>query len=180
MSEIVKYGATAKWLHWLVGLIVIIMLVFGPGLEDMPLDERQQTIVGHAGLGTLVLLLMLFRWPWRLTHEAPGPTDAMRPWQVRLSRVMHWSLYVLLVLQPIFGIGQAIFLTEYEVVAFNLVDYSSMAADDAQLARLFHIAHGLTARVLMLLVAVHILAALYHQFVQKDSVLKRMLPFGKV
>jgi cytochrome b561 len=180
MSEVVKYGSTAKWLHWLIGLIVIIMLIFGPGLEDMPLDEREQTIVGHAGLGTLVLLLMLFRWPWRLTHEPPGPTDVMGAWQIRLSRMMHWSLYVLLVLQPVFGIMQAMFITDYEVVAFNLIDYSSLASDDQQLARLFHIAHGLTARILMVLVIGHFAAALYHQFVQKDSVLKRMLPFGKV
>ena len=49
-----KYGATAKWLHWLVGVIAIIMLIFGSGLEDMPLDQRQQIIMGHSGLGTLV------------------------------------------------------------------------------------------------------------------------------
>lgn len=176
----VKYGATAKWLHWLIGFIVIIMLIFGRGLEDMPLTEREQTIIGHAGLGTLVLLLMLIRWPWRLTHDAPGPTEVMGPWQIRLSKIMHWGLYVLLVLQPVFGILQAMFITEYEVVAFGLIDYSSMVADDASLARIFHIAHGATAALLSLLVLGHIGAALYHHFVQKDNVLKRMLPFGKV
>ena len=45
MTEILKYGATAKWLHWLVAFFVIIMLIFGPGLEDLPLDEREQMIM---------------------------------------------------------------------------------------------------------------------------------------
>ena len=77
------------------------MLIFGPGLEDMPLDEREQVIMVHSGLGTLVLILMLIRWPWRLTHDVPGPAATMGAWQTRLSKIMHWSLYVLLVLQPI-------------------------------------------------------------------------------
>ena len=175
-----KFGATAKWLHWLIAIIVIIMLIFGPGLEDMPFAEREQTIVGHAGLGTLVLLLMLIRWGWRLSHPAPPPTGSMGPWQIRLAAVMHWSLYGLLLLQPIFGILQAMYIVDYEVVAFNLIDYSSLATDDKSMAKIFHVAHGVTAKLIMLLVLGHIAAAFYHHFVQKDTVLKRMLPFGRV
>ena len=61
-----KYSATAKWLHWLIGLIVIIMLIFGRTMEALPLSEREVIIMGHSGLGTLVLLLMLVRrmWPY--------------------------------------------------------------------------------------------------------------------
>ncbi len=180
MSEVLKYGATAKWLHWLIAFVVIIMLIFGPGLEDLPLDEREQMIMGHSGLGTLVLIMMLIRWPWRLTHEVPGPTSTMGPWQTKLSKIMHWALYVLIFLQPIFGILQAMFITDYEIVAFGVIDYSSMAADDADLARAFHIAHGLNAAIISLLVLGHIGAAFYHHFFQKDDVLRRMLPFGKV
>ena len=137
MAEILKYGATAKWLHWLVTFIVIVMLIFGPGLEDLPLDEREQVIMVHSGLGTLVLILMLIRWRWRLTHDVPGPAGTMGAWQTKLSKIMHWSFYVLLVLQPIFGILQAMYITEYEVVAFGQIAYSSMAADNEQMARIF-------------------------------------------
>lgn len=180
MSNILKYGATAKWLHWLVGVMVMLMLIVGPGLEDLPISEREVIIMGHSGLGTLVLILMLVRWPWRLTHPVPGPTAAMSSLQDRLSRLMHWSFYVLIVLQVIFGIGQAMFLTDYEVLAFGLIPYSSFAADNADVASLFHIAHGLNSKLLSLLVLGHIFAALYHHFWQKDDVLRRMLPFGKI
>ena len=71
-----KYSATAKWLHWLIGLIVIIMLIFGRTMEALPLSEREVIIMGHSGLGTLVLLLMLVRWGWKLSNESPGPTSA--------------------------------------------------------------------------------------------------------
>lgn len=180
MSEMLKYGATAKWLHWLVAFLVILMLIFGPGLEDMPLDVREETIMGHAGLGTLVLLIMFVRIPWRLTHEPPGPTNTMGRWQTRLAGIMHWGLYILIPLQVIFGMLQAMFITEYNVVAFGVIDYSSLAADNEELADIFHICHGLNSKLLTLLVLVHFGAALYHHFFQKDTVLKRMLPFGKV
>ena len=175
-----KYGATAKWLHWLIAVIVIIMLIFGRTLEALPLTEREQIIMGHSGLGTLVLLLMIVRWGWRLSHETPGPTSVMSSRQIQLSKLMHWGLYVLLVLQPIFGILQAMYLTDYEVLAFGVIDYSGLAADDENRARLFHIAHGVNATILSVLVLGHTGAGLYHHFFQKDDVLRRMLPFGKV
>ena len=180
MSEILKYGATAKWLHWLIAFIVIIMLVFGRTLESLPLTEREQMIMAHSGLGTLVLLLMILRWGWRLSHEPPGPASTMGVWQIRLSKTMHWGLYVLFVLQPVLGMAQAMFITDYEVVAFGVIDYSGFTADNAERARLFHVLHGLNATILSVLVIGHIGAAIYHHFIQKDNILRRMMPFGKV
>ncbi len=180
MAEILKYGATAKWLHWLVTFIVIVMLIFGPGLEDLPLDEREQVIMVHSGLGTLVLILMLIRWPWRLTHDVPDPAATMGALQTRLSKIMHWSFYVLLVLQPVLGILQAMYITEYEVVAFGQIAYSSIAVDNEQMAGIFHIAHSVNAKLLTVLVLVHFAAALYQHFWQKDDVLRRRLPFGQI
>ena len=179
MSNLIKYSATAKWLHWFVGIVVIIMLIFGRTMEALPLTEREQIIMGHSGLGTLVLLFMLVRWSWKLSHDSPAPV-AMGAWQTRLSKLVHWMLYVLLVVQPLLGIFQAMYLTDYNVVAFGLIDYSSLAADDAGRARIFHTLHNLNAWLLSALVIGHIAAALYHHYVQKDNALRRMLPFGKV
>jgi cytochrome b561 len=180
MNQPIKFDATAKWLHWLIAVIVIIMLIFGRTMEALPLTEREQIIMGHSGLGTLVLLLMIIRWSWRLSHEPPGPTPTMGSRQIQLSKLMHWSLYILLLLQPIFGIAQAMYITDYEILAFGVIDYSGLAADDAARARIFHIAHGLNATILSVLVIGHIVAGFYHHFFQKDDVLRRMWPFGKV
>ena len=179
MSEIVKYGATFKWLHWFIGIVVILMLIFGRSLESLPLSEREQIIMGHSGLGTIVLLLMLLRWGWRLTHEPPGALETMTVFQTRASKIMHWTLYVLLLLQPVFGIFQAMFITDYQVIAFGVIDYSGLAAADEGMEKIFHVLHGVTATVISVLVIGHIGAAFYHHFHQKDSVMKRMIPFGK-
>lgn len=176
----VQYNATAKWLHWVTGVIIIVMLIAGRTLESLPIDERTQIIMVHSGLGTLVLVLLLARLWWRRGHPPPGPTANLSARQASLSTLMHRALYVLFLLQVFFGIGQAMFLTEYPVVAFGIIDYSSLAAGNEGLARAFHIAHGLNSLILTVLVLGHIGAAFYHHFVQKDSVLKRMLPGGKV
>jgi cytochrome b561 len=180
MSGSLKFDPTAKWLHWLIGTIVIIMLIFGRTMEALPLTEREVIIMAHSGLGTLVLLLMLARWGWRLSHEPPAEISTMGTWQTRLAKLMHWSLYVLLVVQPILGILQAMYIADYEILAFGVIDYSALAADDAERARLFHVLHGLNATVLSILVIGHIGAGLYHHFMKKDAVLRRMLPFGRV
>ena len=180
MSEIVKYGATAKWLHWPVAIIVILMLVFGRTLEALPIPEREQMIMAHSGLGTLVIALMIIRLAWRLSHQPPGATTDMGLWQIRVSKAMHWGLYGLFILQPVLGIMQAMYLTDYEVLAFGVIDYSGLAADDATRAQLFHALHSFNAWILSVLVIGHIIAAFYHHWFQKDDVLRRMIPFGKV
>jgi len=180
MDKVLKYTATAKWLHWFIGLIVIVMLVFGQGLEDLEIPERTETLMIHSGLGTLVLILMLVRLGWRKSHPPPTPESSISDLQVRLSRIMHWTLYTLLFIQPVLGILQAAYIDEYKVIAFGLIDYSALAANDVGIAEIFHTLHAVNAIIISALVIGHIGAALYHHFVQKDQVLRRMIPFGKV
>lgn len=180
MAESPSYDATAKWLHWIAGIIVIVMLIAGRTLESLPIGEREQIIMVHSGLGTLVLALMILRLWWRQGHPVPGPTPNMGPTQVRLSRLMHGGLYVLLILQPLFGIAQAMFLTDYQVLAFGTINYSALAPGNESLARVFHIAHGLNSLIISILVIGHIGAALYHHFKQRDDALRRMWPGGRV
>ncbi|MFT5100155.1 MAG: cytochrome b561 [Flavobacterium sp.] len=180
MEKSLKYTATAKWFHWFLGLVIIVMLVFGRGLEDMEIPERTETLMIHSGLGTIVLILMLVRLAWRKTHQPPDAEASMSEMQVRLSLIMHWSLYGLIILQPILGILQAAYVTEYQVLAFGVIDYASLAADDSGMAQIFHIMHGINATILSVLVLGHTGAALFHHFVKKDHTLRKMIPFGKV
>lgn len=173
-----KYDSVAKWLHWLIAIIVLLMLLGGWGLGDLEGEELVQTIKIHSGLGTLVLILMLIRWAWRLTRNPPEP-EPMKNWQLVLSKATHWAFYGLLVLQPVFGILQAAFI-DYSVKAFGLIDYSSLAVDNKEFYGLFHELHEINAMLLILLAAIHIVAAIYHHFFVKDNVLRRMIPFGKV
>lgn len=180
MNQTNRYSATAKSLHWFLAVVIILMLIAGRTLEDMDIPERTEILMAHSGLGTLVLVLMLVRLVWRQTHQPPAPDSSVSALQVKLSKLMHRTLYALIILQPILGILQAAYLDEYKVIAFGLIDYSAIATDNAGMAKVFHIMHGINATVISILVLGHIGAAFYHHFVQKDQTLKRMLPYGKV
>lgn len=178
VGEKVVYDAVAKWLHWLIALIVLVMLTAGWGLGDLADEELVEVIKIHSGLGTLVLVLMLFRWGWRMTHQPPEP-EPMPAWQRKMASLMHWAFYGLLVLQPVFGILQAAYIN-FSVKAFGLINYSGLAEDNEEVAHLFHELHEVTAMLLVLLVLAHILVAIYHHVIAKDNVLRRMIPFGKI
>jgi cytochrome b561 len=173
-----KYDGVAKALHWIVALFMIVMLTFGWGLDDMPIDERTQTLVVHSSLGLSVLILMVIRLIWRRGHTPPALPDHMPAWQVTASKASHHSLYLFAILQPLLGLGQAMYTSEYIVRPFGL--FSVNMGGNPNLHGIFHEAHEVTAGILVALVLLHLGAALYHHFVQKDTVLKRMLPYGRV
>ena len=172
-----SYTRTAKTLHWMAALFMSVMLIFGWGLEDMPLDEKVQTLVIHSSLGISVLLLMIARLLWRRGHPAPDLPNTMPSWQATASKASHFALYFFAITQPIWGIGQSLF-AKYDVSPFGVGSLSQ--GYDATLNQIFHVLHGLNAFILSALVILHIVAALYHHFIQKDIVLKRMLPFSKI
>ena len=172
-----KYDGVAKTLHWIVALFMIVMLTFGWTLEDMPLDEKVQTLVIHSSLGASVFLLMIARLLWRRGHTPPALPEDMPGWQVMSSKFSHHGLYFFVILQPLFGLGQSMF-ADYDVKPFGLMSVN--LGVNESLHQIFHVLHGLNGRLLVALVLLHLGAALYHHFVQKDTVLKRMLPYGRV
>ena len=170
-----KYDGVAKTLHWIVALLMLVMLTFGWTLEDMPLEETVQTLVIHSSLGLSVFILMFIRLYWRRGHTPPALPDHMPRWQVTASKFSHHGLYFFTILQPIFGVGQSMF-AEYAVTPFGA--FSVNVGANEGLYQIFHVLHGLNGLILVALVLLHLAAALYHHFVQKDTVLKRMLPYG--
>ena len=177
-----SYSRVAKTLHWLIGLLVILLLIFGRIMEDMPLVEKQAFVMVHSGIGLLILVLMILRFVWRQMHPPPALPHATAPqalWRNAISNFVHLMFYVLVILQPIFGLLQAVFV-DYEVKAFGLLNLSAFAAASEGEARFFHVLHGVTANLLILLILIHASAALYHHFFLRDQVLRRMLPFVKV
>ena len=168
-----SYDGTAKWLHWLTALAIILLLVGGPLFHFMPETEKiSRAASGHAGLGTLVLILMTVRLYWRSRHPVAAPV--MPRWQARLSLLAHRLLYACVLLQPIFGILMAMTST-YDVVAFGLFNYSAFIEPNETWHQIFHICHRINGALLALTVILHIAAVIYHQLFMRDKLLNRML-----
>lgn len=170
------YRAGAKWLHWLIALAVFGMLGVGLYMTGMRISPQKiQLYMTHKSVGLTVLALMIVRVAYRLKNPAPAlPVDIPR-WQKAASNVSHSLLYLLLFAMPISGWlmnGASGFPMKY----FGLVRVPDLVARNQENLALFKAMHFYIAWTLIALITVHVLAALKHHFIDRDSVLRRMLP----
>ncbi|MFT6368494.1 MAG: cytochrome b561 [Bacteroidia bacterium] len=168
-----SYDRTAKWLHWLTAIAIVLLLVGGPIFHFMPESEKAaRAASGHSGLGTLVFMLMLVRLYRRSRHPVAAPT--MPLWQTRLSLLAHRLLYACVLLQPVFGVLMAM-TSPYDVVAFGQYNYSALMMANETWHPIFHLCHRVNGALLALIVLIHIVAVVYHQLIMRDKLLNRML-----
>lgn len=138
-------------------------------------DLRELALLAnHKSVGITILALAIIRVGWRIGHPPPPLPASMPAWQVTASHVSHWALYALLFLMPVSGwlMSSA---TAYSVSWFNLFQLPDLVAPDPQRAELFEEIHEFLAYTLGAVASLHVLAALKHHFLDKDTVLSRMI-----
>ncbi|MBY3136698.1 MULTISPECIES: cytochrome b [Rhizobium] len=180
-----RYTRTAIWLHWITAILMLIML-----FQQMVGDNWIRVPVGgsmagwkpsaHASIGILVLLLGLARLFWRIANPPPDLPAAMPNWQVWASHVVHWMFYVLMIGLPVTGMLALVpygggRLDAEQVRFLGLIPVGFMP----DLGAWTGAAHELLTNIAKLLVIIHVLAALKHQFWERDRLLTRMDPTGK-
>ena len=176
-----RYGATAIALHWL--LAVAIAGSFGVGLymADMPFSPlRLKLFSWHKWAGVTILALSAVRLLWRLTYRPPAlPASmlaAMPGWQRIAHTATHGFLYGLFFAVPLSGWAYSS-AAGFSVVWFGVLPLPDWVAvdkpfADAVLKPLHHaFAFALGAAVLL-----HAAAALKHQLVDRDGLIRRMWP----
>lgn len=190
-----RYGSVSQALHWMTALLAIVLLVIGKmGLVDME-HAGSAGFMWHGSLGVLVLALVALRVLWRLASPPPPFPSTM----TRLGRIaattMHMSLYALLVALPLSG-WLAASAEGNRVNFFNVATLPAWAGSAASRAEpaaqpgmraapqasgedsedFAKELHELLGDALIILVGLHVLAALKHQFVDRDGTIRRMLP----
>jgi len=119
---------------------------------------------------------MIARLLWRRSHPVPALPDGMPRWQQIASKATHHSLYLLVLLQPVIGLTIAS-TSKFNLKAFGV--FGLQVAPNETIHTISETLHGANAWIITALIALHLVAALYHHFVRRDNVLKRMLPFVK-
>ncbi len=170
-----RYGTVAILLHWLTALLVVAGFTFGLSMVGLPFSpQKLQWYSWHKWIGITVWLLTCARLGWRLTHPAP-PMPPMPQWQRRSARVSHVLLYVLLLVIPLSGWVYSS-ATGVQVVYLGLFPLPDLVAKDRAMADILRSVHVTLNFTLAALVCIHGMAALKHHFVDRDTVLMRMLP----
>jgi len=171
-----RYTWQAIALHWLVALLIIGMLWLGFSLEDIPRNTpaRGFYVNLHKSFGVLVLLLVLLRLGWRATHPAPPLPERMPRWQVWAAGWSHKLLYVFMLTQALSGYLGSSF-GRFGVKFFG-IPLPQWAWESKAVQSFFGTIHGVVAVTLLVLVALHVAAALKHLLVNRDQVFQRMWP----
>jgi len=184
-----RWGWLAKLLHWTMAILIISLALVGTYmanfLDDMILQIELTQI--HKSFGVVVFMLavlrILWRWASPVTPDMPQGESALAR---GAARATHWALYILMLTIPLSGwlMASASTLNDADAYptqmrnmvfgVFELPDPFQPGSD--ALDATFHMIHAWSVYLLGALLVLHIGAALKHHLVDRDDVLRRMLP----
>lgn len=168
------YGALAKSLHWIMALLIISMVALGLYMGDLPRGEEKSALIRlHASSGLLAMLLLVVRFGWKLGNVSPAPLNNVR-WQVLLAHTAHWAFYGVIAFMVISG-SLSLLTVGWDLPFFGLFSVPTPYERDMELHHFWEELHEAGWYALAALFVLHIAAVLFHQFVGKKQVLKRML-----
>lgn len=173
------YGAIAILFHWSMALLVIGLAALGLYMVTLPdvgfNTKKIMLILYHKEFGMLVLGLLAARLAWRVTHILPQLVARLPDWQKIAARFVHLSFYALMFALPMTGWLMSC-VAGIPVSLFGLFTLPDLLPRDDYLFQQLIDVHKWLGYALILLIFVHVGAALRHHFVFKDDTLRRMLP----
>lgn len=169
-SSNAQYGSVAVFLHWLSAALVLALVATGlkaGGSEDAA--AKVDLLQVHIPLGIAIGLLTLTRIAWWVFADKKPIAVPMPSWQDRLSRMVHFLFYVVILGMAASGIG---------LILLSGAGPAIFGGDAAKLVDFWNypprFPHGIGARILIALFVLHAGAALYHHVFTKDDALRRM------
>lgn len=169
-----RYNVALRSLHWLVFLAVVVA-VLTIELEDVYAKGTPGRVLmrtTHYVAGFSVLILMTMRLLARTLLTAPSAVPGPN-WMQLSARFAHLALYGLMFAMPILGIASVLLAGKpIDIYGFVLTPPFQM---DRAISKTFKNLHEIGATFVYILVGLHAAAALWHQFVLKDHIFKRVL-----
>ena len=171
-----RYSTVSLVLHWVIALAVLaqVALIMAHDATEGPLSREFVQV--HKAVGLTILVLTLGRIGWRLANPLIALPVEMPKWERILARTTQIAFYVVLLAMPLTG-WLASSAAGREIAWFNLFSWPLLPVGGGrETARSLMGLHELAVKGLYVLIALHVLAALKHQFIDRDNVLHRMIP----
>ncbi|MFP3710218.1 cytochrome b/b6 domain-containing protein [Paraburkholderia sp. SIMBA_009] len=175
MKTTEKYDRVARFLHWLIVLLVCAQFVLGWTMPDVHRDTRPVGLISaHIVVGTALLAAMLCRLAWRLTHRPP-PADISRLLRI-VSSLTQFALYALLLIVPLLGWMNAS-SRGWAVTLLYAIPLPGLSPAGSTFGHEMGDVHGVLAWALFAFTCLHIIGAMMHFFVFRDRIAQRMAPW---
>lgn len=194
-ANVQKYSKSAIILHWLVGTLILVMFAIGWFMAELPKDAPKIASLDmfdlgiytmqfteeitprtfyfnlHKSIGVTVLMLVLLRIYVRFSHAAPAFPATMKIWEIRVADLVHKGLYVLMVAMPLTGVAMSL-NSKFGIKWFGIQLLGGV--DNKEMRELFVVIHEVIGLVLMVMIVLHVAAAIKHKVIDKDEVMQRM------
>ena len=180
------YSTVAITLHWLIAILMLTNIGLAWYFGTLKGPEAVAPVQLHKSIGITVLLLTLIRIGWRLVNAPPPLPETMRPWEKLAARANHAVFYLLMLAMPLSGwamVSASPLIKVHPTMLYGTIPwprYPFLPTDPDQLhaaRKLFSKTHELLAWLAYATIVLHVGAALKHQFLDRDDVLARMIPF---
>ena len=168
------YDRVSIWLHWLTALLVITQFALALLWDGFGRPAHRTMVMLHMSFGIILTLLIVTRIVWRLMprHQVPSLEAG---WVGRAAKGVHYLFYVLLAAEAVLG-----FLTRWwegrAMSFFGLLIPGPFGEGNRPTHEMLMEWHEKIGWAIIIVALGHAAAALYHHFVLKDRVLRRMLP----
>ncbi len=174
MSTLLRYPTPAIVLHWLVALLIFVAFPLGVYMHELPVSPDKLKLYSyHKWIGITILMLASARVMWRATYTPPPLPGSMAQWQHRVTHIVHGLLYVLILVIPLSGwlMSSA---KGFQTVWFGVLPLPDLVGKDKALGELLAEVHEALNFTLLVLVILHVGAALKHHFIERQPFLQRM------
>lgn len=166
------YGSIAKSFHWIIALLVIIMLFVGYFMGGWGVAAIFNL---HKLTGLTILLLVVMRVIWVLQNPRPNLPASVSKIEKFAAHTVQGILYLCLLLMPLSGWAMSTAFGYFPHIGAWVIPMPGIPIDH-EFALFFAQMHGIMALILIAFICLHTLGALKHHFIDKDNVLKNMLP----
>lgn len=175
-NDLRRYGALAQLFHWVIVALIVTQFVLANRADALPLGPAKiSTLATHKSVGMTIFALAVLRLIWRLINPVPAMPASTPRWQQWGAHLSHWALYALILVTPLMGWFMSS-ARNFPVSWFGMITLPDLVSPSSEAYEFFHSAHEILATSLFFIAILHVLAALKHHFIDRDNVLRRMLP----
>lgn len=177
IGRISKYSKIAIALHWAIAIFIVSNVVLAKLAEGLPRQAAAVYMTPHKEIGITILVLSVLRLLWRMGHKPPEQPGALRSWEKKLSKSVHYIFYFLIIAVPLSGwLMVSAYPGAPPLSYFGLFTLDLPVGESKALAGIGHEAHEILGKVLVVLIILHVLGALKHQFADRIPFIQRMWP----
>jgi cytochrome b561 len=186
-EAVARFNYVAIFFHWIIAALIFANVLIAWQFSWVRGSFRDVAFQTHKSIGITVLLLSVLRIVWRGISTLPPFPETMRNWEKFTSKIVERGFYFIMLALPLTG-WALVSASDLQIptVLFGVIHWPDvpvigtlpfdlkLSVYSASVA-----AHHALAKLTYALIALHVLAALRHQFIKRDHILARMIPFLK-